>query len=49
MAELAGCVVPRASGGFVCATETGFKTISADGTIGTLCECEADRPGNRSS
>lgn len=47
MNELVGCVVPRAAGGYVCATETGIKMIDADGTIQTLCEPEADRPGNR--
>jgi sugar lactone lactonase YvrE/DNA-binding IclR family transcriptional regulator len=46
MPELIGCVVPRTSGGFVMATESGIKSI-ADGVITTLVEPEADKPGNR--
>lgn len=46
MPELLGCIVPRASGGFVMATESGIKAI-ADGKITTLAEPEADMPGNR--
>lgn len=45
--ELVGCVVPRASGGFVVATETGVKTLSEDGALSVICEPEADMPGNR--
>ncbi|MDF0597732.1 SMP-30/gluconolactonase/LRE family protein [Psychromarinibacter halotolerans] len=47
MPELVGVAIPKASGGFVCATETGIKTISATGEIAVLAEPEADRPGNR--
>lgn len=47
MPELVGCVVPRAKGGFIAATESGIRTVDADGTLGALCAPEADRPGNR--
>lgn len=47
MPELIGVAIPKASGGFVCATETGIKTMSPAGEIAVLCEPEADRPGNR--
>ena len=47
MPELVGVAIPKASGGFVCATETGIKTISSTGEIAVLAEPEADRPGNR--
>lgn len=47
MPELVGVAIPKASGGFVCATETGIKTISPSGEIAVLAEPEADRPGNR--
>ncbi len=47
MPELVGVAIPKATGGFVCATETGIKTISATGEIAVLAEPEADRPGNR--
>ncbi len=45
--ELVGVAIPKASGGFVCATETGIKTIAPSGEIEVLAEPEADRPGNR--
>ncbi|MEV8468272.1 SMP-30/gluconolactonase/LRE family protein [Fluviibacterium sp. DFM31] len=45
--ELVGCVVPRVSGGFVVATETGVKLMDADGALRLLAEPEADIPGNR--
>ena len=47
MPELIGVAIPRASGGFVCATETGIRALSPDGALATLAEPEADRPGNR--
>jgi sugar lactone lactonase YvrE/DNA-binding IclR family transcriptional regulator len=46
MSELVGCLAPRASGGFLLATESGIKSI-VDGNIATLAEPEADKPGNR--
>lgn len=45
--ELTGCAIPRASGGTVLGTETGIRAMDADGTLTTLAEPEADRPGNR--
>lgn len=47
MPELVGVAVPKRSGGFICATETGIRTLDEDGSITTLAEPEADRPGNR--
>ncbi|WP_226782439.1 SMP-30/gluconolactonase/LRE family protein [Oceaniglobus trochenteri] len=47
MPELIGVAVPKASGGFICATETGVKTLSPNGQIQPLCDPEADMPGNR--
>ncbi|MEM7566045.1 MAG: SMP-30/gluconolactonase/LRE family protein [Pseudomonadota bacterium] len=47
MPELVGVAIPKRSGGFVCATETGIKAISPSGGIATLANPEADRPGNR--
>lgn len=47
MPELIGVAIPRAKGGFICATETGIKQIAADGEITTCAEPEADRPDNR--
>jgi len=47
MPELVGCVVPRSSGGLICATETGIKMVEPDGSLRMLCEPEVDRPGNR--
>lgn len=47
MPELVGVAIPRASGGFVCATETGIRALSEDGRIETLADPEHDRPGNR--
>lgn len=46
MPELVGCIVPKRSGGFLMATESGIKAIE-DGAIRTLAEPEADKPGNR--
>lgn len=46
MPELIGCVVPRASGGFLAATQSGIKAIEGS-TITTLVTPEADMPGNR--
>lgn len=46
MPELVGCVVPRRSGGFLAATETGIKTVE-NGVITTIATPEADMPGNR--
>jgi sugar lactone lactonase YvrE/DNA-binding IclR family transcriptional regulator len=46
MAELVGCLAPRASGGFLIATESGIKAVNG-GVITTIAEPEADRPGNR--
>lgn len=45
--ELIGVAIPRESDGFVCATETGIKTLSSAGRLDTVVEPEADRPGNR--
>lgn len=47
MPELVGVAIPKASGGYICATETGIKTLSPSGQIATLCEPEADISGNR--
>lgn len=47
MSELVGVAIPKVSGGFVCATETGIKSLSADGTLTTLADPEAERPDNR--
>lgn len=46
MPELIGCVVPRRSGGFVAATETGIKAVH-NGVVTTIAAPEADIPGNR--
>ncbi|WJS06009.1 SMP-30/gluconolactonase/LRE family protein [Roseibium aggregatum] len=45
--ELVGVAIPKKSGGFVCATENGIKTISSNGQIETLAEPEKDHTGNR--
>lgn len=47
MSELVGVAIPKASGGFVCATETGIKSLSPDGVLTTLADPEAERPDNR--
>lgn len=47
MPELVGVAIPRRSGGFICATETGLRTLDETGKVTTLAEPEADRPGNR--
>lgn len=47
MPELVGVAIPKASGGFVCATESGIQTLEVDGTVRTLATPEADKPGNR--
>ncbi len=47
MPELVGVAIPKTSGGFICATETGIKTLSTSGQLATLCEPEADIAGNR--
>ena len=47
MPELVGIAIPKASGGFVCATETGIKALTEGGALVTIAEPEADRPGNR--
>ena len=47
MPELVGVAIPKASGGFICATETGIKARSPIGEISTLAEPEQDRPDNR--
>ena len=47
MPELVGVAIPKASGGFVCATETGIKALSQDGQIRLICAPESDIPGNR--
>jgi len=48
MPELVGVTVPKKSGGFLAATETGIKAIEDGGKrIRTLAEPEADKPGNR--
>ena len=46
--ELIGAIVPRAQGGFIAATENGFKTVDlGSGALMPLANPEADRPGNR--
>lgn len=47
MPELVGVAIPKRSGGFICATETGLRALNDDGTVETLAVPEADRPGNR--
>ncbi|MXU65070.1 SMP-30/gluconolactonase/LRE family protein [Oceanomicrobium pacificus] len=47
MNELIGVAIPRAKGGFVCATETGIKLMDDKGDISVLATPEEDRPGNR--
>lgn len=48
MPELVGVTVPKKSGGFLAATETGIKAVEAQGTvISTLANPESDKPGNR--
>ncbi len=47
MPELIGVVVPRRSGGWLAATESGIKALAPDGTLTTLANPEADKPGNR--
>ncbi|MEQ8659135.1 MAG: SMP-30/gluconolactonase/LRE family protein [Hyphomicrobiales bacterium] len=47
MPELVGVAIPKRSGGFICATETGIRALETDGNVVTLAEPEADRPGNR--
>jgi sugar lactone lactonase YvrE len=48
MPELVGVTVPKKSGGFLAATETGIKAVEDGGKlIRTLAEPEADKPGNR--
>jgi sugar lactone lactonase YvrE len=47
MPELVGVAIPKASGGFVCAMESGVKLLSSTGQITPLCEPEADTSGNR--
>lgn len=45
--ELVGVAIPKTSGGFICATETGIKALSPNGELTTLAEPEQDRPENR--
>lgn len=45
--ELVGSVIPRRSGGLVCATETGIKIANPDGSLVPFSPVEADVPGNR--
>lgn len=45
--ELIGVAVPKRSGGWLAATESGIKALDADGTLTMLAAPEADRPGNR--
>lgn len=45
--ELIGVAVPKKSGGWLAATESGIKALSPDGTLTLLAAPEADRPGNR--
>jgi sugar lactone lactonase YvrE len=48
LGEMVGCVVPRASGGVVAATERGFVGVDLDtGTCDVLAEVEADLANNR--
>lgn len=47
MPELVGLAIPKQSGGFICATETGLRALQPDGSVETLAEPEVDRPGNR--
>lgn len=46
MPELIGVVVPKRSGGFIAATETGIHALE-EGGLRLLAEPERDRPGNR--
>lgn len=45
--ELVGSVIPRRSGGLVCATETGIKIAGPDGSLLPFSPVEGDVPGNR--
>lgn len=47
MPELVGSVIPRRSGGLVCATEAGIKVVAADGSLALFSPVEEDLPGNR--
>lgn len=48
MPELVSAVVPRGRGGFVAATQTGFKAVALEtGAVSTLASPEAAKPGNR--
>ncbi|MEM8852777.1 MAG: SMP-30/gluconolactonase/LRE family protein [Pseudomonadota bacterium] len=47
MPELIGAAIPKRSGGYVCAMETGIWSLSVDGAFSPIAEPEADRPGNR--
>lgn len=48
MPELVGAVVPRRRGGYVAATQAGFKAFDwASPSLSTISSPEADKPGNR--
>ena len=48
MPGMVGVAVPKKSGGFLVATDTGIKMVEEQGTqISTLTDPEADKPGNR--
>jgi len=42
-----GCVVPRASGGWVAALADGFWAVTEDGVTGRLADVQSDRPDLR--
>lgn len=45
--EHVGAAVPRASGGLILATFTGFAALAPDGSVSPIALVEADVPGNR--
>lgn len=45
--EHVGAAAPRASGGLVLATRTGFAALAPDGSLTPIAPVEADVPGNR--
>lgn len=47
MPEMVGAVVPRASGGLVAATETGFVALTPDGDRTSVARVEAGEPTTR--
>lgn len=47
MPELVGSIIPRRSGGMVCATESGIKLVTQEGALAPFSPVEEDLPGNR--